>query len=63
MGVCNWSLFCCRLLWVHSCFAIFMGKRELSALIGLSSCCLMIVVLALPCRAMGLSAVCDCSIS
>ena len=35
----------CTLLYVHSTFAIFlMGKRELVALLCLSSWCLMIVV-------------------
>ena len=45
MGVCNCSMFCCALLYVHSSFAIIlMGKRELVALLSLSSCCLVIVV-------------------
>ena len=36
---------CCTLLYVHSSFAIIlMGKRELVALLGLSSCCLVVVV-------------------
>ena len=36
---------CFALLYVHSSFAIIlMGKRELVALLSLSSCCLMIVV-------------------
>ena len=43
VGVCNCSMFCCRLLYVHTSFAIIlMGKRELVAL--LSSWCLVIVV-------------------
>ena len=38
-------MFCCTLLYVHSSFAIIlMGKRELVALLGLSSWCLIIVV-------------------
>ena len=38
-------MFCCTLLYVHSSFAIIlMGKRELVALLGLSSWCLVIVV-------------------
>ena len=42
---CNCSMFCCALLCVHSSFAIIlMGKRELIALLCLSSWCLMIVV-------------------
>ena len=53
MGVCNCSLFCCTLLYVHSSFAIFlMGKRELVALLSLSFWCLVIVMwlfLAVPC--------------
>ena len=45
VGVCNVSMFCCTLLYVPSSFAIIlMGKRELVALLGLSSWCLMIVV-------------------
>ena len=44
-GVCNCSMFCCRLLYVHSSFAIIlMGKRELVALLSLSSWCLMIAI-------------------
>ena len=38
MGVCNCSMFCCTLLYVHSSVAIIlMGKRELVALLNLSS--------------------------
>ena len=45
MGGCNCSMFCCMLLYVHSGFAIIlMGKRELVALLKLSSWCLVIVV-------------------
>ena len=64
MGFCNCSMFCCALLCVHSSFAIIsMGKRELVALLCLSSWCLVIVVtVALPHNAKGLSAVCDCGI-
>ena len=41
VGVCNCSLFCCTLLYVPSRFAIIlMGKRELIALLNLSSWCL-----------------------
>ena len=44
MGVCNCSMFCCTLLYVHSSFAIILtGKRELVALLSLSSWCLVIV--------------------
>ena len=44
MGVCNCSTFCCTLLYVHSSIAIIlMGKRELIALLNLSSWCLMMV--------------------
>ena len=46
-------MFCCTLLCVHSSFAIIlMGKREVVALVSLSSWCLVIVVwlfLAVPC--------------
>ena len=45
MGFCNCSMFCCVLLCVHSSFAIIsIGKRELVALLCLSSWCLVIVV-------------------
>ena len=44
MGVCNCSMFCCSLLYVHSSIAIIlMGKRELIALLNLSSWCLVLV--------------------
>ena len=37
-------MFCCTLLYVHSSIAIIlMGKRELDALLNLSSWCLMMV--------------------
>ena len=63
-GVCNCSMFCCTLLYVHSSIEIIlMGKRELVSLLNLSSWCLMMVEPALPRGATGLSAVCDCSIS
>ena len=43
--VCNCSVLCCTLLYVHSSFAIIlMGKRELVALLSLSYWCLVIVV-------------------
>ena len=45
MGFCNCSMFCCALIYVHFSFAIIlMGKRELVALLSLSSWCLVIVV-------------------
>ena len=45
VGVCNCSMFCCTLLYVHSSFAIIlMGKRELVALLSLFSWCLVTVV-------------------
>ena len=44
MGVCNCSMFCCTLLYVHSSIdIILMGKRELIALLNLSSWCLVMV--------------------
>ena len=44
MGVCNCSTFCCTLLYVHSSIAIIlMEKRELVALLNLSSWCLVMV--------------------
>ena len=45
MGVCDCSMFCCTLLYVHSSFTIIlMEKRELVALLSLSSWCLVIAV-------------------
>ena len=44
VGVCNCSMFCCMLLYVHFSIAIIlMGKRELVALLNLSSWCLVMV--------------------
>ena len=44
VGVCNCSMFCCTLLYVHSTIAIIlMGKRDLVALLNLSSWCLVMV--------------------
>ena len=44
MGVRNCSMFCCTLLCVRSSIAIIlMGKRELVALLELSSWCLVMV--------------------
>ena len=44
VGVCNCSMFCCTLLNVHSIIAIsLMGKKELVALLELSSWCLVMV--------------------
>ena len=44
MGVSNCTMFCCKLLYVPSSFAIIlMGKRELVALLGLSPWCLVMV--------------------
>ena len=44
MRVCNCSMFCCTLLYTHSSIAIIlMGKRELVALLNLSSWCLVMV--------------------
>ena len=44
MGVCNCSMVCCTLLYVHSSIAIILeGKRELVALPNVSSWCLVMV--------------------
>ena len=44
MGVCNCSMFCCTLLYVHFSIAIIlMGKRERVALLNLSCWCLVMV--------------------
>ena len=52
MGVCNCSMFCCTLLYIHSSIAIIlMGKRELITLLDLSSWCLVMferLFLAMP---------------
>ena len=52
MEVCNRSMFCCTLLYVHSSIAIILiGKREMIALLNLSSWCLVMAewhFLALP---------------
>ena len=52
VGVCNCSMFCCTLLFVHSSIAIIlMEKRELVALPNVSSWCLVMVerlILAVP---------------
>ena len=45
VGVCNVSMLYYTLLYVLSSFAIiFMGKRELVALLSLSSWCVVIIV-------------------
>ena len=44
MGLCNSSMVCYTLLYVHSSIAIIlMGNRELVALLNLSSWCLVMV--------------------
>ena len=44
VGVCNCSMFCCTLLYVHASIAIIlMGKRELIVLLNLSTWCLVMV--------------------
>ena len=44
VGVCNCSMFCCTLLYVHLSIAIILkGKRELVALLNLSYWCLVMV--------------------
>ena len=52
MGFCNCSMFCCTFLYVpSSCATILMGKRELVALLSMSSWRLVIVLwlfLAMP---------------
>ena len=46
MGFCNFSMFCCALLYIHSNFAIIlMGKGEMIALLSLPSWRLMIVAM------------------
>ena len=44
VGVCNCFIFCCTILYVHSSVTIMLtGKRELVALLNLSSLCLVMV--------------------
>ena len=44
MGVCDCSMFCCTLLYVHSSIAIIlMGKRELVAVLNWSFWCFVMV--------------------
>ena len=44
MGVCDCSMFCCTLLYVHSSIAVtLIWKRELVAFLNLSSWCLVMV--------------------
>ena len=40
MGVCNCSMFCCTLLYVHSCNAIILMGKRVVAMLNLSSWCL-----------------------
>ena len=63
MGVCDCSVLCCALLCVRSGVAVVLVRRG-------AGCFVWFVFLvsrgswaALPCGAMGLSAVCDCGIS
>ena len=44
MGVCNCSMFCCMLLYVHSSIAIILiGEERADCLLNLSSWCLVMV--------------------
>ena len=44
MGVCNCSMFCCTLFYVHFSIAIIlMGRGELVSLLNMSSWCLVMV--------------------
>ena len=46
VGICNCSMFCCTLLYVHSSIRIaiiLMGMSELVALLNLSPWCLVVV--------------------
>ena len=62
MAVCNCSMFCCTLIYVHSNFAIIlMAKREQVAVLDFMvsrDCCV-----APHCGNIDLCAVCDCGIS
>ena len=63
LGFRNCSMFCCALLCVHSSFAIIsMKKRELVALLCLSSWFSRYCCVALLHNGRGSSAVCDCGI-
>ena len=64
MRVCNCSMFCCTLLYVHSSFAIILMEiKELVALLNFVFLVSLDCCVALSDGAMGLSAVCDCGIS
>ena len=44
VGVYNYSMFCCTLMYVHSSIAIIlMGEKDLVALLNMSSWCLVMV--------------------
>ena len=64
MGFCNYSMFCCALLCVHSSFTIISMGEERAGCFALyvflvsRDCCV-----ALPKDTTRLSAACDCSIS
>ena len=64
MGFCNFSMFCCALLCVHSSFAIISMGEERAGCFALfvflvsHDCCV-----ALPHDTTSLSAECDCGIS
>ena len=62
MRVCNCSMFCCTLLYVHSSIAFLWGRESwfFAQFVFLAS---RDGLVALPRGAMGLSAVCDCGIS
>ena len=64
MEFCKCSLFCYALHYVYSSFAIILiGKREMVTLPGLSSWCLVIVVLLFLAVHMAVFAVCDNAIT
>ena len=64
MGVCNCSMFCCTLLYVHSGFAVvFMGKDGAGCFAEFVFLVFRDCSVALPRGAMGWSAICDCGIS
>ena len=49
MGVCNCSMFCCTLLYVHYSFCNHLDEEEREvALLNLSSWCLVMVVWLFP---------------
>ena len=63
VGVCGCSMFCCTLFYVHSSIAIILGGGGGEERAGCFAYFVFLVsrdgLVALPCGAIGLSAICD----